>query len=219
MFKKFNQGGGRFGGGGRGGDRDRDSGRSEMFRATCAECGQSCEVPFKPNGSKPVFCRDCFQQQGGGDRDSRRGGGDRGGRDFGSRDFGRDRGDRGGRDFEEKEMFDAVCVTCGEDCQVPFRPKSGKPIYCRDCMGKRNPREDRNPDFAPRTNVSGVSAEQFEALSAKVDKILKLLQGNKTHTVKKEDLGLEEAIAPEAKAKAVPVRAKVKKAKSTRKKG
>ena len=36
-----------------------------MHRAECAECGDSCEVPFKPNGRKPVFCKKCFDQQGG----------------------------------------------------------------------------------------------------------------------------------------------------------
>ena len=32
-----------------------------MHKAICSDCGKECEVPFKPNGSKPVFCRDCFQ--------------------------------------------------------------------------------------------------------------------------------------------------------------
>ena len=35
--------------------------RSEMFSATCANCGKQCEVPFRPTGNKPVLCRDCFQ--------------------------------------------------------------------------------------------------------------------------------------------------------------
>jgi CxxC-x17-CxxC domain-containing protein len=34
-----------------------------LLQATCASCGQSCEVPFKPSGEKPVYCRNCFQQQ------------------------------------------------------------------------------------------------------------------------------------------------------------
>jgi CxxC-x17-CxxC domain-containing protein len=34
----------------------------EMFTATCASCGIETEVPFKPNGLKPVYCRDCFQR-------------------------------------------------------------------------------------------------------------------------------------------------------------
>lgn len=64
-----------FGGGDRGGSnrggrsdrdrggRDRDRGRREdrqMYKATCAECGERCEVPFKPSGDKPVLCNECF---------------------------------------------------------------------------------------------------------------------------------------------------------------
>jgi CxxC-x17-CxxC domain-containing protein len=32
-----------------------------MFEATCAECGNRCEVPFKPTGEKPVYCSQCFK--------------------------------------------------------------------------------------------------------------------------------------------------------------
>ena len=51
-------GGGRsdFGGGGGGGFR-------EMHDATCAECGAETQVPFVPNGSRPVYCSDCFRKQ------------------------------------------------------------------------------------------------------------------------------------------------------------
>jgi CxxC-x17-CxxC domain-containing protein len=34
---------------------------TERFQATCASCHTACEVPFKPNGKKPVYCRDCFK--------------------------------------------------------------------------------------------------------------------------------------------------------------
>jgi len=37
----------------------------EMHQATCVRCKKFCEVPFKPNGKKPVFCRDCFSTQDG----------------------------------------------------------------------------------------------------------------------------------------------------------
>lgn len=33
-----------------------------MHKATCAECGEFCQVPFKPNGSKPVLCSFCFKK-------------------------------------------------------------------------------------------------------------------------------------------------------------
>lgn len=38
---------------------------AEMHQATCATCKKTCEVPFRPNGKKPVFCRDCFPSNKG----------------------------------------------------------------------------------------------------------------------------------------------------------
>ena len=32
----------------------------EMFDATCASCGKSCKVPFKPREDRPVYCSECF---------------------------------------------------------------------------------------------------------------------------------------------------------------
>ena len=40
----------------------------------------------------------------------------------------------GGRDRGPREMFTATCSSCGKDAQVPFRPTSGKPVYCSDCF-------------------------------------------------------------------------------------
>ena len=39
----------------------------QMFEAICADCGKGCQVPFRPSGEKPVFCRDCFgmKKEGG----------------------------------------------------------------------------------------------------------------------------------------------------------
>ncbi len=34
--------------------------QGQMHQATCAQCGKSCEVPFRPDGSRPIYCRDCF---------------------------------------------------------------------------------------------------------------------------------------------------------------
>ena len=52
------RGGGGFGGGGGFSNRPR-----EMHKATCAECKKECEVPFKPSGDRPVYCRDCFSKR------------------------------------------------------------------------------------------------------------------------------------------------------------
>ena len=45
--------GGRGGGGGYGAPRD-------MTDAVCSDCGQACQVPFKPTEGRPVYCRNCF---------------------------------------------------------------------------------------------------------------------------------------------------------------
>jgi CxxC-x17-CxxC domain-containing protein len=33
-----------------------------MYDVTCDQCGTQTQVPFKPNGAKPVYCRDCFRK-------------------------------------------------------------------------------------------------------------------------------------------------------------
>ncbi|MBI1976302.1 MAG: DNA-directed RNA polymerase [Candidatus Omnitrophica bacterium] len=43
---------------------DRFGGRPrEMFKAICAECKQECEVPFRPSGDRPVYCKECFSKR------------------------------------------------------------------------------------------------------------------------------------------------------------
>lgn len=147
--------------GGWGRDRGwRDGGRQEMFRATCAECGDSCEVPFKPTWEKPVYCSDCFRDMEWGRND----------RDSGRRDFWRDRWDRrdrGWRDFwwrEEKKMYPAVCGQCGNDCEVPFKPSSDKPVYCDDCFIT-----DDKSKFKKHEELK----IEMDKLNAKLDMIIK----------------------------------------------
>ena len=46
---------------------------------------------------------------------------------------------------EDREMHDAKCGDCGNDCQVPFQPKQDRPVYCRECFQNHKP-EPRNRD-------------------------------------------------------------------------
>jgi len=62
--------------------------------------------------------------RGGGDRHE--GGGFRGGSGGGFRD-----------NFANREMHKATCSECSNECEVPFEPKEGRPVYCRDCYSKR----------------------------------------------------------------------------------
>ena len=41
--------------------RRRDDTPREMHDITCSECGTETQVPFKPDGERPVYCKDCYQ--------------------------------------------------------------------------------------------------------------------------------------------------------------
>lgn len=62
--KTSTQGGGKPFGEKRSWGRNSDSREPErkLYRATCDECQKTCEVPFKPTGTKPVFCSSCFSK-------------------------------------------------------------------------------------------------------------------------------------------------------------
>lgn len=32
----------------------------KKYDAICSTCGRRCEVPFRPDGSRPVYCTECF---------------------------------------------------------------------------------------------------------------------------------------------------------------
>ncbi|MBP2640691.1 MAG: zinc-ribbon domain containing protein [Negativicutes bacterium] len=49
--------------GGRGGAGSRP--QREMHKTICAACGVETEVPFRPSGDRPVYCRDCFSRNKG----------------------------------------------------------------------------------------------------------------------------------------------------------
>lgn len=57
-------GGGEGGGGGGHGSRRGPSRNREMFQAACATCGKPTEIPFRPDPSRPVYCRDCYVARG-----------------------------------------------------------------------------------------------------------------------------------------------------------
>lgn len=127
---------------------DRDSRPPvRMHSAVCSECGNECEVPFKPTGDKPVFCNNCFRKDGA-----------NGGREDRDRDS----------DRKRAPMHKAVCDECGNGCEVPFRPSGDKPVYCSDCFGKGS-------KGGGGKDNSQQLMQQFEALNNKVDRILSFL--------------------------------------------
>jgi len=143
--------------------------RPEMHQATCANCGKSCEVPFRPTGNKPVYCRECFQNNQGSDTQRTE-----------NRNFDRP-------NSQDRQMYDAVCSNCGDKCQIPFRPSQGRDVFCSRCFEKNEAGDSRRPertydrpsfnrdDNRSRTNDAPNYNFQFDSLNAKMDKILNLL--------------------------------------------
>jgi len=37
------------------------------------------------------------------------------------------------RNSGNRTMHKAVCADCGNECEVPFVPKEGRSVYCREC--------------------------------------------------------------------------------------
>jgi CxxC-x17-CxxC domain-containing protein len=43
----------------------------------------------------------------------------------------------GGFDRGPREMHKAICGECKKECEVPFKPREDRPVYCKDCFAKR----------------------------------------------------------------------------------
>ncbi|OGO03331.1 MAG: zinc-binding protein [Chloroflexi bacterium RBG_13_52_14] len=93
----------------------------------CADCGASFNFTveeqefFAKKGytNEPRRCPTC--------RDARRG--QRSG-------FG---GGGGGAGRANRQMYPAVCASCGSETQVPFEPRGDRPVYCSRCYDKNRP--------------------------------------------------------------------------------
>lgn len=67
----------------------------------------------------------------------------------------------------EKRMHEVTCATCGERCEVPFRPRENKPVYCSTCFRK-------NDDFEPKRPAP--SKSELDQINKKLDKIMRALK-------------------------------------------
>jgi CxxC-x17-CxxC domain-containing protein len=114
---------------------------------TCADCGQefvftASEQDFyaQRGFTEPRRCASCrASRKAARNAESGGGGGSYGsyGAGGGYSAGGTGGGGYGGggyRDRGPREMFAATCSNCGREAQVPFRPTSGKPVYCSDCF-------------------------------------------------------------------------------------
>ena len=108
-----------------------------------------------------------FERSGSDRRDSRSGSSRRSGSfedHRGRRDSGRSRGPR-----REIEMTKVICSSCGEECEVPFKPTSDKPVYCSACFEKEGP--DKRGSGSDKN-----SSKDFDIIKEKLNKIMKALK-------------------------------------------
>ncbi|MDP3900581.1 MAG: hypothetical protein Q8Q23_05910 [bacterium] len=101
-------------------DNQNSFGDRQMFQGnwSCSNCGTAItSLPFQPNGTSPLFCRDCHAKK-------------RGQRPQQNRNFG------------ERKMYqgDWTCSSCQKPIsELPFQPRDDQSLMCRDCY--RNQRD------------------------------------------------------------------------------
>jgi CxxC-x17-CxxC domain-containing protein len=47
------------------------------------------------------------------------------------------RKDRVGGSSQPRQTYSVVCAECGAETTVPFEPKEGRPVYCKECYTKQ----------------------------------------------------------------------------------
>jgi len=114
----------------------------------------------------------------------------------GEKRFGGRGGSGGNRDRGPVTMYPAVCDKCGKPCEVPFKPTSGKPVYCSACFeGKKEIGNDRGGNRFSQKSYGGYKTpikpyfgsdtgrgnndevkKQLEILNGKMDLLIKAVE-------------------------------------------
>ena len=67
---------------------------------------------------------------------------------------------RSNREFQKTKV---TCSSCGKECEVPFKPKTSKPVFCDVCFSKKGKPGVSNP----------LIEKEIELINEKLDKIMK----------------------------------------------
>ena len=114
---------------------------------TCVDCGaefvvSAVDQEFHASRgftNEPKRCPDCRRARKNARGD---GGGYGGGSSYGGGGYGGGSsygGGGGGYSSGPRQMYPAVCASCGRDTEVPFQPRGDRPVYCRDCFRAQQP--------------------------------------------------------------------------------
>lgn len=72
---------------------------------------------------------------------------------------------------DEKMMHQVICDGCGKECEVPFKPTAGKPVYCSNCF-KSKGKNSKPSQYDCKQDII--------KLNEKIDLILEIVKGIKT---------------------------------------
>lgn len=64
-----------------------------------------------------------------------------------------------------REMHKITCSECGKEAEVPFKPRTGAPVYCKECFMKKKgitPRESRNESGSSEASEESDEKESEE---------------------------------------------------------
>jgi CxxC-x17-CxxC domain-containing protein len=81
-----------------------------------------------------------------------------------------DRGSRYSRDDRKTESTTVTCADCGTECQVPFVPKTDRPVYCSDCFRKNKPQDSGNDRYSRDDRSSRYSRDDRSSRYSRDDR-------------------------------------------------
>lgn len=91
----------------------------------------------------------------------------------------------------ERLMHKAICADCKKQCEVPFRPSEGRPVYCQDCFSRRKSSGSFN------TSINSRPKQVVPAQTTKIDKP----QAKPQVGDKKKPAGKKKVVAKKSKKK------------------
>ena len=73
------------------------------------------------------------------------------------------------RERPEIQMTKVICDSCKNECEVPFKPNSNKPVYCRDCFSQQNKSKSNS-------SSNSIPNRDLDLINEKLNKIMKALK-------------------------------------------
>jgi len=74
------------------------------------------------------------------------------------------------RDDKPRESTTVTCADCGTECQVPFVPRTDKPVYCSDCFRQNKPQDSGNDRYSRDDRSSRNSRDDRSSRNSRDDR-------------------------------------------------